>query len=63
LRGDTPNPDGPRVEAMPSASRVNRALARLASAWDRAEKEWEALPPDIRDGMPTPDQMTEGVEE
>lgn len=45
---------------MATPSRATRSPARLAAAKERAEKEWEALPADIRDGPASPDQMMEG---
>lgn len=62
LRGEGADPDGPFVEAMPSSSRVARAMERRERAREQAEREWEALPADIRDGLSSPEEMMEGEE-
>ena len=62
LRGRPPDPEGPPLELCPSAGQVRRALQRRASALDAARDTWEELPAEAQEGLPSPEDVLEGVE-
>jgi hypothetical protein len=57
LRGARPDPDGPPLEALPSAGRVRRLLERRFEAAGQVEDEWGRLPPEARAALPSPDDL------
>ena len=57
LRGARPDPDGPPLEALPSAWRVRRLLDRRFEAAGQVEDEWARLPPEAREALPSPDDL------
>jgi hypothetical protein len=60
LRGARPDPDGPLLEALPSACRVRRLLERRFEAAGQVEDEWGRLPPEAREALPSPDELLAG---
>jgi hypothetical protein len=57
LRGARPDPDGPPLEALPSAYRVRRLLDRRFEAAGQVEDEWDRLPADVRETAPAPEDL------
>jgi hypothetical protein len=60
LRGRRPDPDGPPLEALPSAWRVRHLLERRFEAAGQVEDEWDRLPPEARQALPSPDDLLAG---
>jgi hypothetical protein len=57
LRGAWPDPDGPAIETFPSLDLCRRVLESQAEALERAEEEWQRLPPDERERVPQPAEL------
>jgi hypothetical protein len=60
LRGARPDPDGPTLEAFPSAYRLRHLLDRRFEAAGQVEDEWGRLPPVAREALPSPDDLLAG---
>jgi hypothetical protein len=60
LRGRRPDPDGPALEALPSAWRVRRLLERRAEAAEQVEAEWRRLPTEAQEQAASPDELLAG---
>jgi hypothetical protein len=60
LRGARPDPDGPTLEALPSAWRVHRLLERLAQAVELVDAEWRRLPGEAQEQAASPDELLTG---
>ena len=48
------------LEALPSAWRVRRLLDRRFEAAGQVEDEWDRLPPEAREALPSPDELLAG---
>jgi hypothetical protein len=59
LRGGSPDPEGPPLEFYPSTGQVRRALQRRAVALGTAWDEWEALPAEAQERIPSPEDALE----
>jgi hypothetical protein len=57
LRGGWADPDGPPLEAYPTASGVRRALERRDRAFDAASDAYLALAWEVRERLPAPEDL------
>ena len=62
LRGYPADPEGPSLEMYPSLWQVRRALQCRTATVDVAWDEWRALPVDVQDGRPSPQEALEARE-
>ena len=59
LLGGPPDLDGPPVTDLPTRSDVLAALRRIDRARLDLEREWERLSGEQREGLPSPDVVTD----
>jgi hypothetical protein len=62
LRGYPADPEGPPLEMYPSLWQVRRTLQRRSCTVNAAWDEWRALPADVQDGQPSPQEALEARE-
>jgi len=59
LLGGEPDLDGPPLTELPTRSDVLAALRRIDGGRPRLEREWERLSDGQREGLPSPDVVTD----